>query len=38
MSVCEGGGECGLSAANFYKRLASLLAEKWDQPYHQVIN
>ena len=25
-------------ATNFYKRLASLLADKWDQPYSQTMN
>ena len=25
-------------ATNFYKRLTSLLADKWDQPYSQTIN
>ena len=25
-------------ATNFYKRLASLLADKWDQPYSQNMN
>ncbi len=31
-------GGLGNEATVFYKRLAFLLAEKWDQSYHQVIN
>ncbi len=36
--VLSASGGLGKEATVFYKRLASLLAEKWDQPYHQVIN
>ena len=30
-------GGCGNAATVFYKRLASLLAEKWDQPYSSTL-
>ncbi len=36
--VLSASGGLGKEATVFYKRLASLLAEKWDQPYNQVIN
>ncbi len=36
--VLSASGGLGKETTVFYKRLASLLAEKWDQPYHQVIN
>ena len=36
--VLSASGGLAKEATNFYKRLASLLADKWDQPYSQTMN
>ena len=36
--VLSASGGFAKKATNFYKRLASLLADKWDQPYSQTMN
>ena len=36
--VLSASGGFAKEATNFYKRLASLLADKWDQPYSQTMN
>ena len=35
--VLSGSGGMGVEAANFYKRLASVLASKWDSPYSSTL-
>ena len=36
--VMSASGGLAKEATNFYKRLASLLADKWDQPYSLTMN
>ena len=36
--VMSASGGLAKEATNFYKRLASLLADKWDQPYSVTMN
>ena len=36
--VLSASGGFAKEATNFYKRLASLLADKWDQPYSKTMN
>ena len=36
--VLSASGSLDKEASMFYKRLASLLADKWDQPYNSTIN
>ncbi len=36
--VMSASGGCGNAASVCYKRLASMLAEKWDQPYSKTLN
>ena len=36
--ICSASGGLGKEATTFYKRLASLLADQWDQPYSTTMN
>ena len=36
--VMSATGGLAKEATNFYKRLASRLADKWDQPYNHTMN